>query len=50
MIASIRDVAEFVGFIPVSAFAAFTTAAVFSGTMKAAEWVLDHVGHPTART
>lgn len=49
MLTSLRDVAELAGFIPVSALAAFTTAAAFSGTMKAAEWVLDRWLEPAAR-
>ncbi|MBM4391365.1 MAG: hypothetical protein FJ090_09605 [Deltaproteobacteria bacterium] len=41
-----RDLAELMGFIPLSSFAAFTTATAFSGTMKAAEWRLDRVVEP----
>lgn len=46
LLAQARDIAELMGFIPLSVFAAFTTAAAFSGTMKAAEWLLDHVVEP----
>ncbi len=46
LLSQARDLAELMGFIPLSVFAAFTTAAAFSGTMKAAEWLLDRVAEP----